>query len=169
MPSWQAIYECLSIMARFHNPPALLLQFQRSPWTEVHVAVAAETCTVLVGLLRPFEHRCSLMMAPPGWPGLRYRYVALPTAISLPSSATLVLLQQAVADGPDYHLLLGIDPQLLLDAVDRVLDGRGLVAPGLGDLPPFLRRAPTHSVSSWKRTRGYRSHARLPWPNSRHG
>ena len=50
------------------------------------------------------------------------------------STIPLHVVQQTVFHGPDHHLLFRMDSQFFLNAVDRVADGDGLVAPGLGDL-----------------------------------
>ncbi len=49
-------------------------------------------------------------------------------------SPPTLLVQQAVSHSPDHQFLLGLDPQLVLDAVDGVSDRHRLVAPKLSDL-----------------------------------
>ena len=50
------------------------------------------------------------------------------------SAALRHVIQQAVPHGPDHDLLLRIQSQLVLYAVDGVPDGHGAIATGLGDL-----------------------------------
>ena len=44
------------------------------------------------------------------------------------------VVQQAISHSPDHERLFRMDSQLVLNAVDSVPDGHGLVAPRLGDL-----------------------------------
>ena len=63
------------------------------------------------------------------------RQVRVPTSgVGRESAVHYQVVQQAISHSPDHERLFRMDSQLVLNAVDSVPDGHGLVAPRLGDL-----------------------------------